>query len=137
MTVVVLWLQHDHHSHPAVYMAPAKVQPYKNRSDKLAIFGDDGASPADHYASVTRTTFVPRGHVERAAPAPGFDRGTANKTNYSLGMPESMTVPAAASSECLRCCRLVPALPSLPRPSRSSRIVTSPMHRGSTTHHSS
>jgi hypothetical protein len=52
-------------------------------------FARDGATPRN-YDSVTREEFGPATSVHastytRAAPAPGFDRQTANQTNYELG----------------------------------------------------
>lgn len=61
----------------------------KNGNKSNVRFARDGATPRD-YTTATSGEFGPAKSVhastyKRAMPAPGFDRQTANKTNYELG----------------------------------------------------
>ena len=61
----------------------------KNPNASNVRFARDGATPRD-YTTATSGEFGPAtsvfsGSYKRAAPAPGFDRATANRTNYELG----------------------------------------------------
>ena len=73
----------------------ARAEPYHNRGASIqgnaskVKFDVDGAPPVN-YESVNAEEFGPNTSVHnssyvRAAPAPGFDRDTANQTNYELG----------------------------------------------------
>ena len=64
----------------------------KNASDSAAIFGDVKVSPQEHFNTENRIRFSKDASVynntfKKTRPAQGFDRETANQTNYSLGMP--------------------------------------------------
>mmetsp|Transcript_11357 Transcript_11357/g.39597 ORF Transcript_11357/g.39597 Transcript_11357/m.39597 type:complete len:257 (-) Transcript_11357:7-777(-) len=70
-------------------VAPVKVN--RNASDKRDIFGDVPIDPADHFKGAAARDFGPDRSVmskqfEKARPLPGFDRKTANRTNYELGV---------------------------------------------------
>lgn len=73
-----------------VVAAIAKVKPNRNASDSRDIFGDSVIPPKQHYTSVSAGQFAEHtsaksSKFERAKPLPGFDRMTANRTNYELG----------------------------------------------------
>ena len=82
------------------------AEPYHKRevngnASKVA-FGRVGATPRN-YASQNAEEFAENTSVhnptyKRAAPAPGFDRQTANKTNYELGDTETIYETAVAQS---------------------------------------
>ena len=64
----------------------------KNASDAGAIFGDARIPSGKHFRTESRDQFNPRYSVnapvyDKRKPADGFDRLTANRTNYDLGMP--------------------------------------------------
>jgi hypothetical protein len=64
----------------------------KNASDAGAIFGDARVPSDVHFQTENRTEFNKRFSVNadsysKRGPADGFDRATANRTNYDLGMP--------------------------------------------------
>ena len=64
----------------------------KNASDPTAIFGDANVPPEVHFVTESRKRFNKGSGVysegyERTRPKDGFDRETANRTNYSLGLP--------------------------------------------------
>lgn len=69
----------------------AKTKPNKNASDSRDIFGDAKISSRQHFATQHRSNFAPEysatsDKYTRRKPYPGFDRRTANRTNYSLGL---------------------------------------------------
>ncbi|GMH71635.1 hypothetical protein TrRE_jg1360 [Triparma retinervis] len=64
----------------------------KNASDSRAIFGEANIPPARHFVTESRKRYNGESGVysqgyERTRPKDGFDRETANRTNYSLGLP--------------------------------------------------
>jgi len=76
-----------HHNAPTRFEATRSTKT-KNDSDKDAIQGSYRYVPNEHFKSVaqnelTKTTLT-EGYSKRK-PADGFDRLTANRTNYSLG----------------------------------------------------
>lgn len=75
-----------------VVAAAAPVKVNRNASDSRDIFGDMPIDPAEHYKAEAARTFAEDTSVkakgfERVKPLPGFDRKTANRTNYELGLP--------------------------------------------------
>ena len=99
----------------------AATKPNKNASDSRDIFGDSKTDPVSHYATQHRRNFAPEYSAKsskytRRTPYPGFDRKTANRTNYELGLGRPTTYVSANQDQ-------------LAHP-RSRTVAKSPNYRG-------